>query len=399
MSTETVTDPTVRSRSSALDGIRGIAIALVVLSHSWTLWEFAPLRHAAPLDGLFYAGNESVTVFLVIGGFLVTRSLLNRSADGRLRLGWYVIERIVRVGTQLYLVLIAVLVVHELHQDPYSLDDTVRSVLAAATHTWNWYLINHPFNARPDIGALWYLSVSEQFYLALAVLFTLAPRMDRRRLAWWVAGLIIAVTVWRYHVLHHEYVFRASLRTTTRMDGLLYGMLVALLLDRAAHALRPHAARLTSGGLLLLGAVVLSTGRWGDDSYYSWLGVLTCIGAAAFVLGVALGPAGGAPVGSPVSVRARRVVEWPPFVRLGRASLAIYVWHYPVFWLVARKTPTWDWFPKAVLAFSIVSVIVLVTRPLVDEPTTRLVAAIARRQRRPVRRHAQVSESAVGAAG
>ena len=161
MSTEAATDAVAPNRSAALDGIRGIAIVLVVLSHSWTLFDLAPLRHAAPLDGLFYAGNEAVTVFFVIGGFLVTRSLMQRTSNGRrLRFGWYVLERLARVGPQLYLVLLALFVAHELHQDPYSYGDTVRSLVAAATHTWNWYLLNHPYQARPDMGALWYLSVS-----------------------------------------------------------------------------------------------------------------------------------------------------------------------------------------------------------------------------------------------
>ncbi len=402
MSTDLATDAVApaRVRSTGLDGIRGIAILLVVLSHSWALWDFAPLRHAAPLDGLFYAGNEAVTVFFVIGGFLITRSLLSRTADGgRVRFGWYVLERVARVGPQLYLLLIAVLVVHALHQDPYPLSNTLRSTAAIATHTWNWYLLDHPQHARPDLGALWYLSVSEQFIVALALLFAVVPRIDRRRLAWWVAALIVAVTIWRHHVLHHETVFRVSVRTTTRMDGLLYGTLVALLIDRVAHQLRPHAPRLASAGLVLLAATALSTGRWGDPSYYGWLGVLTCIGAAVFVLGLQLSPTEGPEAAVAAGSWGRRIVEWPPLVRLGRSSLAIYVWHYPVFWMVARKTQTWDWFPKSVLAYSIVAAIVLVTNRLVDAPTARLVAAIARRQRRPRRRHARISETVAGATG
>lgn len=365
-----------RSRIDALDGIRGVAIVLVVLSHGWTLFPLAPLRAAAPADGLFHAGNLGVSVFLVVGGFVVTRSLLARSQSAYGLRPWrYYVERFVRIGVEVYPLLLVILLISRVdHTDPYSAQTTGKSVLTIATFTWNWYLQNNALAARSDLGHMWYLSVQEQFYVALVLLVLLLSR--RRR--WLAAGLAIAivvVTIWRAHSYDVEGVYRASLRTTTRMDGLLWGALAALVVEHVARLRRYAGAALTLS-LAGVAALVLSSARFGDHAYYTWQGVLIDVAVSVFVLGAYHVTTPESPIVG--------AITWAPLARLGTASLAIYVWHYPIFWFVARHTHHWHWFTRTALGLAILVVVVVLMHKLVDEPTRRRLRRFATR---PPRRH------------
>ena len=101
-----------RRRLLALDGLRGVAIALVVLSHGWALWPLDSIK-GMPFIGLFRAGNIAVTVFFVIGGYLLTRSLLAEvERPGRLTAGQAALRRLLRISAHVYALLIALAIVH-----------------------------------------------------------------------------------------------------------------------------------------------------------------------------------------------------------------------------------------------------------------------------------------------
>src|SRR5262245_19391896 len=57
-------------RVDALDGLRGIAIVLVVLSHGWQLWPTDWIDAHPWIEPVFRSGNYAVTVFLVAAGYL-----------------------------------------------------------------------------------------------------------------------------------------------------------------------------------------------------------------------------------------------------------------------------------------------------------------------------------------
>jgi len=354
---------TAHGRFDALDGIRGVAIALVVLSHGWTLFPIDHLRSAAPLDGLVHAGNLAVTIFLVVGGFLVTRSLLARSDSARgLHPFRYYVERFVRLSVQIYLLLVLIVVVNHFDSsDPFSASTTRKSALAVGTYTWNWYLQNNALAARSDLGHLWYISVQEQYYVALLVIIALFAR-HRRRLIWAVAATIVLVTIWRAHSWDVEGWWQSSLRTTTRMDGLLYGTFAALILERVAR-FRHFAGQAVTGSLFAIGLLVISAARFDGSPYYKWQGVLIDLSVAVFVLGVYYVSNDSGP--------AMRAMTWGPLVRLGGASLTIYVWHFPLFWFIARHTHGWTWFARTVLGLALLSALVVLLHRFVDGPTRR----------------------------
>ncbi|WP_377642809.1 acyltransferase family protein [Oryzobacter terrae] len=374
---ETASPEQPRVRSAALDWLRGIAMLLVLLSHGWALWSTTALEGVPPLLNVIQSGNLAVSVFLVVAGFLLTRSLVGTGVreDDAGRVGRIeaarpvaaVLSRLVRVSAQVY-VLLAVVVLVAL-VDPKELltfGQTMGTVAAVASYTWNWYLQTSSPIARPDLGHLWYTAVYVQVTVVLVVLVR-SLRHRRTVLTLVVAGLLLACSVWRGHVGGSEGAYLSLLRTTTRMDGMLWGALVALAWPWLVRA-RAHATTIAGWSLLGLLALVLTLGN--SMSYMGWGGVGVNLCVAAFVA---------ATPGLLDHPRWVRATSWRPLVALGRASLAVYVWHYPVFFMVARHGGSWPDVAKVALSASVISVAVVVTTRWVERPVARVTERLLRR--------------------
>lgn len=349
--------PSAPRRLAPLDGVRGIAILLVVLSHGWALWPTAGLQNT-PVVGLFRAGNLAVTIFFVVGGYLLTRSLLGEVGHtGRLRARTAAVRRWARVSAHVYALVAVVLIVHTLDDtDLYDRSNLRQSAVRIVTYTWNWFLRDSPLLARPDLGHLWYVCV----YLQVTVLLIVVVKLlGRRRVALLalLAGTLVAVTLWRSWVVDQEGLYSALLRTTTRMDGMLWGALAAVAMPWIRHTVRRFAAVLMPVALLCLVALMLTTGH--DETYFRWQGVLINLAAVAFVVSA---------VTLPAPTRLTGALSWRPFVVLGNASMAIFVWHYPIFWAVTRHTTSWSWPARTVVALVITAAFVLLAQRLVERP-------------------------------
>ena len=97
-------------RNAPIDGMRGVAIILVVLFHSWIVWPAASRKLLGSFEFLFQAGNVAVSVFFVLSGFLVTERLL---AGRERHVVWgplaYLERRTLRIFLQMSVMLLAVL--------------------------------------------------------------------------------------------------------------------------------------------------------------------------------------------------------------------------------------------------------------------------------------------------
>ena len=359
------------SRVPALDWLRGIAILLVLLSHGWALWSTTALEQVPPLLHVVQSGNLAVSVFLVVAGFLLTRSLIGAGTldddagrVGRIaadRPGFAVLTRYVRVSAQVYVLLAAVVVLALVDPtETLTIEQTWATVAAVATYTWNWYLQTSSPIARPDLGHLWYTAV----YLQVTVVIVVLVRSLRHRrgvLVAVVVGVILACTAWRAHVVDVETAYVALLRTTTRMDGMFWGALVALVWPWL-HRVRPHATTLAGWSLLGLAGLTLALGN--SLAYLGWGGV----GVNACVVGFVI-----AAPHLAAHERWGRATSWRPLVRLGQLSLAVYVWHYPVFFAVARHGGDWSAPVKVLVSASLITVAVVLTTRWVEAPVARAV--------------------------
>src|SRR5688572_4557652 len=159
-----------------LDGVRGVAILLVLVCHIPNL----------PLQG----GFIGVDLFFVLSGFLITSLLLEEwRATGNVSLGAFYARRALRLVPALLLVLGAAVLLSELRESRTAANATWTSALMTLFYSANWFLAYGAY-PRKELSATWSLSVEEQFYLLwpLLLLVMLRLRCSRRTMA----GVVIA---------------------------------------------------------------------------------------------------------------------------------------------------------------------------------------------------------------
>lgn len=355
MSTST---PLPKQRLSVLDGLRGYAIVLVVSSHAWVL---APTGDVSlePFDTLLSSGNFAVTIFFVIGGFLATRGMLSEvERTGTLRFGVGFLRRWVRISAHVYPLVLVILVLTAL--DPtmlnsYQSTSTRESAWAIVTYTWNGYVRQHPLDARPDLGHLWYLG-TDLWTIGLILVLVFLLRRTRIGLLLVLLAVTLVVAVYRDYVFQNEGLYPALTRVQTRADGLLWGAIAAVVLPWLG-ALRPFATRIGVASFLLL--VPLAFAVNDAERYFGWAGVALNLTMVAFVCAAALH--------RPAAVM-EGVVGWWPWAVLGRASLVIYVWHYPVFWYVSRAVPEWQWGWRLLVGVLATAAVAVIAQRAIERP-------------------------------
>ena len=350
----------------SLDGLRGAACLLVVLSHAWTIVPPDVLGDTGPAQGLFWSGNLGVTIFFVLGGFLVTRGLVGGlDRHGHIAGGRFWLRRLIRVCAPLYLLVAVVYVVSLVDPaDPWTSEQTNRSLLTISSFTFNWSLVDSPLANRPDLGHLWYLSVEQQFYLVFIVVLGI---LGRHR-AWLIALLTsatIAVTVYRWHLVETEDEWAAGLRTFTRSDGLLLGALAAVLLPHLGH-LANAARRLTLPAVGALLVLVLLSPHLEPYAFLKTQGIAFAVVTAALVAAVAVARNPTGPVERALATRPLRLV--------GAVSYSLYLWHFPVFWASSRWAEGVEWQRRAVATCAVLVLIVVLTNRFVEVPVRRLIA-------------------------
>lgn len=371
MAIPTPVEPTTRSpRLAVFDGLRGIAIILVVISHGWTLWPTTEIVKNSGVKALFSSGDFAVSVFFVIGAFLATRSLLRDAERPQgLRPGVALSRRWIRLSGQMYALLLVVLLVTALDStDTYPETATRESAFRAATYTWNWYAANNAFEARPDLGHLWYLSVDMQMFVITLVLVWLLRR-HRALLILALGGTLLALMMWRTHIYEYEGPYHALLRTWARGDASMTGALAAATLpyvrgfvERGRYTTYASLATLVA----LFSLIPLAYYTSPPDGYFHFPGVLLDVALFAVVLGCTV---------APLSRIAVVPLGWAPLAFLGRHSLSIYLWHYPIFWFVARHSVDWEWWQRVLLAFSVTAVAAFLSERLVEARVQRWLAS------------------------
>ncbi len=314
----TASTPRIRERRfPGLDGLRAVAVGVVVLHNTTTLMP---------------GGYVGVILFFVISGFLIT-SLLDRefSATGGIRLGAFYLRRALRLFPALAEALVLLVLLSWRHAPA---DEIGKAVGLVAAYAWNWSWVFIPAPQVPGFwGPLWSLSVEEQFYLVwpVALLGLLVLTRTSRRagaLAWAVLALAVAGTAWRCWLwAYGASGSRVYVGTDTRGDALLLGAALALVMARRAGLRRAFAAAhawLLPAGLLFLALCFLLPAPDLEAPATWQLGpgmvVPTLVGVVLVGLAVTADP----------GTQGARLLASRPFVWLGDRSYAVYLFHLPI---------------------------------------------------------------------
>jgi peptidoglycan/LPS O-acetylase OafA/YrhL len=375
----------------ALDGIRAVAVALVLLFH-YRMGDGRPV-----LAG----GFLGVDIFFVLSGFLITTLLLEeRLGAGRIGLRQFYARRALRLFPPLAVLLVAGIVALLVLEPGDSDRPEWEGIAGAAFYYANWLRIV----GGDLLGMLdhtWSLSIEEQFYLVFPLVLVLVMR---RRVSLPMVLVVLgaltlvsfAVRLWIWtsrpemgaptfadfylHVTGRsrppappnawiEAWDRVYFGSDTRAETLLVGALLAVVLTLGVrHVRRVPLVPMIGIGIVgvLVAAAVVDRAKFGTQWLPVWGTLALEAGIVAVIASVVVAP----------RAHLARVLALPPLVWLGRRSYAIYLFHLPVFVLVDRSgdVPLWVFFVGEV-------VLVLALAELSFRAVERPAAGLRRRLR------------------
>jgi peptidoglycan/LPS O-acetylase OafA/YrhL len=346
-----------------LDGLRGVAIALVALFHVW-----------------FGRVSGGVDVFLALSGFFFGSSVLRHALKPGSSLSPLPqFTRLVRrLLPTLIVVLAAAAVLTVLVQPQTRWETFADQSLASLGYYQNWELAATASNylrageAVSPLQHIWSMSVQGQFYVSfLLLVLGLAAVLRRRigsgrlRAVYIVVFGVLTVASFVYAIIAHQSdQVTAYYNSFARAWELLLGVLVGALLPFIAW---PMWLRTVLAALGLL--AVLSCGALIDGvKQFPGPWALVPVGAAMLLI-LAGGNRSAHPSTAGRLPLPNRLLATRPLVRLGAMAYALYLWHWPllIFWLAftgGAHARFWDG-----LAILLVSgILAYLTMRFVEEP-------------------------------
>ncbi len=299
-----------RVHLGALDGLRGVAVAAVVVFH------------AAPA-GWLPGGFLGVSLFFTLSGYLITSLALTEVAEhGRLDVMAFYARRVRRLLPALVALLGGIVVLARFVEVAAR---TERQIIGGLTYTSNWLQITQNvsyaelWQGPGVLDHLWSLAIEEQWYLLFPLLVAAAvrwrkPERLRSTLAWMFAVVVVIAVVGAFVTGDRNVVYLA---THTRLGEIAIGGLVALVVPLGTARRAPGAQ--VVGGVALGGVGVLFFVTTLGSGWLYRGGLPLFAVLSALVLNAAVREG-----------RLSRWLSWGPLRRLGLISYGLYLYHWPI---------------------------------------------------------------------
>ncbi|WP_249009327.1 acyltransferase [Conexibacter sp. DBS9H8] len=384
---------------NGLDGLRGLAVIVVVLYHGGVSWA--------------NGGFLGVELFFVLSGFLITSLLVREWVSERtvtLRRFWA--RRARRLLPALFVLVVVIGIFYALKGTYGAVPGLFGDGLSALFYYSNWHQIAVGSSYFAQTGPTspfqhtWSLAIEEQFYLlwpllllGVATLLTLrrqrggrAAPFGRSAIAFLdvmirISGLLLVASAIDSLVLFHggSGLNRVYFGTDTRATGLLSGAILAFIVARLrltgrlppagwpvlvrtraagarSRAQRPPwptpAISLASGAAILLLLILVVTVSGDDHWLYPW-GFLLTDGLTVAVIAVI--------VTTPRSI-ANRVFSMRWLRGVGAISYGLYLWHFPLFLWLNDSATGLSGFPLLIVRITVALAVSIASYHLVEQP-------------------------------
>jgi len=313
-----------------IDGLRALAIALVVIFHLF--------------PNLIKGGFIGVDVFFVISGYLISNIILRESSNKTFTFRDFYIRRIKRIFPALLTVFLITFVFAWFNLLPIEFKDFGKHIAAGSIFSSNFLLLNESgyfdkaSESKPFLH-LWSLAIEEQFYLIWPVLFIFI--LKRKAYAIPILATLILISfviniaeLWIFSRPESAYYL-----PQTRFWELLCGALIAVLAfhgkipnfeKKISIPFIPNYSTLQSSLLSFIGvgSVILASFLISKDSPFPGYIALAPVLGTAFII-----------IAGPKAWLNQKILSLRGIVFLGLISFPLYLWHWVIFSLATITQP------------------------------------------------------------
>ena len=298
-------DSSAPEHIAGLDGLRGLAVSVVVVFHFW--------------PSVLPGGFIGVSLFFALSGYLITSTVLReRDRTGGFSIGKFYVRRIRRL-LPASLLTVAGVIVFWRAMGWFTVSAAHESVTAVAqVANWGQLFGGHAYGQDADASPLlhfWSLAIEEQFYWVFPLLAAVfASRRNFGLALWALFGASIAVTA-----LNAGNAVVVYYSTFTRAGEVLAGAVAAVALHRRSVSAGATRFAGVVGACGAIALILVSRLTSLDTTVYSRGGLLA-VGVLSAVTVAAVS-------------RARavsRLLDVAPMAWLGTRSYGIYLFHWPI---------------------------------------------------------------------
>ena len=297
-----------------VDGLRAIAVILVILSH-----------FKVPF---FDGGFIGVDIFFVISGFVISRLILVQRSNDNFSLSTFYIKRVKRLAPALLVMVFLSLGAFGVILSPQDLIKSLEGSLwisAYLANVFHWLNYGGYFSESASSAPFlhtWSLAIEEQFYLLWPLLFIALYRKNSNKLLVIVVSLLVASSA-LISELSLNFTFGASYYLLpTRAFELGIGCLIGLLGPQIIrNQLLAHIVSVSALISLFILAITFD-----ENTRFPGLNALyVCIFTAIFIFKYNERSIG------------YKILCLPIFQIIGKMSYSIYLWHWPIItWISYR---------------------------------------------------------------